>query len=468
VIVVKFEETIKYFVQEAKKDFFIVEKNLESIIKEVKENNFDHIEFFDEGFVLKQLKELKDDFNKGKKEGKLFGVPITVKDTACVKDLESKSGSTILEGYIPLFDASVIKKAKDEGAIIVAKTTQDEFGFGTFSTNTKKIPKNPWDEARSCGGSSGGCAGFTAFTKNYHISIGESTGGSIACPSSYCGVISATPTYGLVSRNGLIDYANSLDKFGCLGRSVDDVFDLLEVISGEDLNDSTNLGNKYKKEEVPLRKVAIVKDILEKCDENVRKIFLEKVEELKKFVKVEEVTLPLNLEYALSAYYIIATSETSTNLAKLCGLRYGVQGNVEGKHFDDYFSEIRSQNFSEEAKRRIILGTFARMSGYRDAYYLKSMKVRTKLINEFKEKFKDYDALLFPTMPTIAPKFDEIKNMTPMQNYAMDLCTVPANLAGLPHISINAGFSQGMPVGLMAVANHLEENKLYSLGKVLE
>ncbi len=465
-----YEETINYFVQEAKKDFSVVEKNLQAIIQEVKENNekgLNYFEKFDEEFVLKQVEELRDKFSK-RKIGKLFGVPITIKDTACVKSLESKSGSKILEGYVPLFDSTVIKKVIEEGAIILAKTTQDEFGFGTFSTNTKLIPKNPFDNLRSCGGSSGGSAGFTAFTKNYHISIGESTGGSIACPSSYCGVISITPTYGLVSRNGLIDYANSLDKFGVFGRNVDDAFSLLEIISGEDALDSTNLGEKFVKKEVPIKKVAVVIDVLDKCDEKVRKVFLEKIEELKKFVLVEEVTLPLNLEFALSAYYVIATSETSTNLAKLCGLRYGVQGEVEGKHFDDYFSEIRSANFSEEAKRRIILGTFARMSGYRDAYYLKAMRVRTKLINEFKEKFRDYDALLFPTMPTIAPKFSEIEKMTPLENYAMDICTVPANLAGFPHLSINAGFVDGMPVGLMVVSNHLEENKLFSLGKVLE
>jgi aspartyl-tRNA(Asn)/glutamyl-tRNA(Gln) amidotransferase subunit A len=461
------EETIRYFVENAKKDFSLVEKNLESIIAEIKENTatgLNHIELFNEDFVKKQLEELK----IKKTKGKLFGVPITVKDTVCVKDLESKSGSKILTGYTPLFDATVIAKAKDAGAIILAKTTQDEFGFGTFSTNTEKIPQNPFDNTRSCGGSSGGSAGFTASTQNYHISIGESTGGSIAAPSSYCGVVSITPTYGLVSRNGLIDYANSLDKFGTLGRSVDDAFALLEVIAGKDDADSTNLGKEFSVEEVPIKKVAIAIDILDKCDEDVKKLFLAKIEHLKKYVKVEEVKLPLNLEYALAAYYVIATSESSTNLAKLCGLRYGVQGEVEGKHFDEYFSEIRSENFSEEAKRRIILGTFARMSGYRDAYYLKAMKVRTKLINEFKEAFKNYDAILFPTMPTIAPKFDEINNLTPLQNYAMDLCTVPANLAGLPHLNVNAGFLQNMPVGLMIVANHLEENKLYTLGKVLE
>ncbi|MDD4250911.1 MAG: amidase family protein [Candidatus ainarchaeum sp.] len=462
-----YNETLNFFVENAKKDFSFVEKNLNSIIQEVKENiksDLNHIEFFDETFVFEQLKVLKNSDYKGS----LFGVPITIKDTACVKGLESKSGSKILKGYVPLFEATIISKLKQEGAIIIAKTTQDEFGFGTFSKNTLKIPVNPFDNERSCGGSSGGSAGFTAITKNYHVSIGESTGGSIACPSSYCGVTSITPTYGLVSRVGLIDYANSLDKFGVFGRNIDDVFHTLEIISGNDDSDSTNLGKSFSKNEVPIKKVAIVKDFLDKCDDNVKKVFLEKIEQLKKFVKVEEVTLPLNVEFALATYYIIATCEASTNLAKLSGLRYGVQGDVDGLHFDEYFSKIRSENFSEEAKRRIILGTFARMSGFRDAYYLKSMKVRTKLINEFKEKFSEYDALLFPTMPSIAPKFSEIEKLTPLQNYSMDICTIPANLAGLPHISMNAGFSEGMPVGIMVVADHLEENKLYSLGKVLE
>ena len=462
----KYKESLKYFVEESKKDFSFAEKNFEQIIKEIREtqkNGLNYIETFDEDYARAQFWELKN-----KKQGRLFGVPITIKDTACVKGLESKSGSKILSGYKPLFDATAVAKAREEGAIIIAKTTQDEFGFGTFATNTEKIPKNPFDNERSCGGSSGGSAGFTAFTKTYHASIGESTGGSIACPSSFCGVTSLTPTYGLVSRLGLIDYANSLDKFGPLARNIDDASLLLSIISGEDKNDSTNLGKEYVEEEVPIKKIGIAKDFLEKCDDNVKKVFLEKMDSLKQFFKIEEISLPLNVEYALPAYYIIATSEASTNLAKLSGLRYGAQGEPTGKHFDEYFSEIRSKNFTEEAKRRIILGTFARMSGYRDAYYLKAMKVRTKLINEFNLAFKKYDLLICPTMPIVAPKFSDIKKLTPLQNYAMDLCTVPANLAGLPHISCTAGMSNGMPVGLMAIAPHLGEKRLYSFGRIME
>ena len=471
---VKREETLKFFVEQAKQDFSKVEENAHKIILELKASQnkkLNYIEEFDGADVLRQLQELKTKTNSaknGKPEGKLFGVPLTVKDALCVKGIESKAGSKILKGYKPLFDATTIANARKEGAIILAKTTQDEFGFGTFATNTTLVPKNPFDNDRSCGGSSGGSAGFTAYNTKFHASIGESTGGSIACPASFCGVTGLTPTYGLVSRFGLIDYANSLDKIGSIGRNVEDASLLLEVLSGKDEKDSTSLNAKYITDEAGIQKIAIVKDFYDGCDDEVKKVISAKIDKLREFVTVEEVSLPLNRMYALAAYYIIATSEASTNLAKLSGLRYGVQGEVEGKHFDEYFSEIRSKSFSDEAKRRIILGTFARMSGYRDAYYLKAMRVRTKLINEFNQAFKKYDLLINPTMPVVAPKFEDIAKLTPAQNFAMDLCTVPANLAGLPHISCNAGFSNGLPVGLMAIAPHLKEQRLYSFGKVME
>ncbi len=469
----KREDTARFFVESARKDFSLVENNLAKVIQEVKfsqSKGLNYVEEFDGQDVLNQIVELKKSFDKkdSRYYGKLFGLPLTVKDAICVKGVESKAGSKILKGYKPLIDATVIEKARAEGAIILAKTTQDEFGFGTFATHTEKVPKNPFDNERSCGGSSGGAAGFTAYTKNYHIAIGESTGGSIAAPASFCGCVGLTPTYGLVSRFGLIDYANSLDKIGCVAKSIDDAALLLEAISGLDDRDSTSLPNGFKAEDFPLKKMAVVKDFFDGCDAGVREVVEKKISELKKFYTIDEVSLPLNVKYALSAYYVIATSEASTNLAKLSGLRYGVQDSVDGKHFDEYFSQIRSANFSDEAKRRIILGTFARMSGYRDAYYLKAMRVRTKLINEFNAAFAKYDLLLYPTMPVVAPKFDEIEKLSPMQNFAMDLCTVPANLAGLPHLSVNAGFAGGLPVGLMAIAPHLQEKRLYSFGKVLE
>jgi len=467
----KKEETISHFVTSTKRDFSLVEQNLYSLIEEIKDSEkkqLNYIEAFDESFVIKQLEDLRKKSAKGFSEGKLFGVPVTVKDAICVKGLESKAGSKILKGYKPIFDATVIEKAKEQGAIIVGKTTQDEFGFGTFSTNTQKVPKNPFDNSRSCGGSSGGGAGFSAYTKNYHLSIGESTGGSIACPSSFCGVVGFTPTYGLVSRYGLIDYANSLDKIGSIARNVDDASLLLSVISGADERDSTNLAKDYYPKEEMIKRIGVVKELLNSSDDNVKSVINKKIDELRKYFVVEEISLPLNFKYALPAYYTIATCEASTNLAKLCGLRYGVQDGVEGKGFNEYFSQMRSEYFSEESKRRIILGTFARMSGYRDAYYLKAMRVRTKLINEFENAFKKFDILINPTMPTLAPRFSDIEKLTPLQNYTMDMCTIPVNLAGLPHININAGFSNSLPVGLMVTAPHLKENRLYSFAKVME
>ena len=465
--IMRVEDSVGHFVELARDDFSVVEKNIVAVIDEIKQSEargLNYIEEFDISDVFRQVDALK----KSNYKGKLFGVPVTVKDAICVKGIESKAGSRILKGYKPLFDATVVKRAREEGAIILAKTTQDEFGFGTFATNTKKVPKNPFDNQRSCGGSSGGAAGFTAFTKNYHLALGESTGGSIAAPASFCGTVGFSPTYGLVSRFGLIDYANSLDKIGTIGKNIEDASLLLEVISGLDRNDSTSLADGFFREEVGLKKIAVVRDFVEGCDESVKAVFEKRIDELREFYEIEEVSLPLNVKYSLAAYYVVATCEASTNLAKLSGLRYGVQGSVDGKTFDEYFSEIRSREFGDEAKRRIILGTFARMSGFRDAYYLKAMRVRTKLINEFNLAFKNYELLLCPTMPIIAPKFTEIEKLTPMQNYAVDLCTVPANFAGLPHLSINSGQVSGLPVGLMAIAPHLCEKRLYTFGRVMD
>lgn len=425
--------------------------------------------------AVNEAKELKARIKSENAKGRLLGVPLSVKDCICVQGLESRAGSAVLNGYLPVFDATVISKARSEGAIIIGKTAQDEFGFGTFSTNTGNsfgIPKNPLDKARSCGGSSGGSAGFTAFSKMPHVSMAESTGGSIACPASFCGVIGFTPTYGRVSRYGLIDYANSLDKIGSMGKSTADASLLLEVIAGHDLKDSTSLDEKMDLNapaNVKGLKIGIAKEFFGKgIDSAVSKTVWASLKKLEKAgAKISKVSLPLNSKYAISTYYLIAMAESSTNLAKYCGMRYGAHETLSGS-FNEYFSKVRSRNFGEEAKRRILLGTFARMSGFRDAYYLKAMKVRTKLIKEFKIAFKSFDVLAHPTMPIVAPKFSEIKKLSPLKQYSMDLCTVPASLAGLPHISVNAGTAKKMPVGVMFTANHLKEAKLVKAASALE
>ncbi len=391
--------------------------------------------------------------------GRLAGLPISIKDCICVKNVESKAGSEILSSYKPVFNATVVSKLINEGAIIIGKTSQDEFGFGGFSTNTKLIPKNPYDKNRSCGGSSGGAAGFTSLTSLPHIAIAESTGGSIANPASFCGISGLTPTYGLVSRYGLIDYANSLDKIGTMGKTVDDAFLGLYNIVGHDPKDSTSLPYEIAPDK-KVKKIAIIKESLE-VDKKIKDLILSRL------TNYDLISLPLVKKYGIPTYYLIALAEASTNLAKYCGLRYGATLPLQGD-FNEFFSKVRSKYFQKESKRRIILGTFARMAGFRDAFYLKAMKIRTLMINEYKKAFKKYDILVSPTMPIIAPKFSEIEKLTPLENYQMDALTVGPNLVGLPHLSLNAGFIKKMPVGIMLIADHLQENKLKTLGEEIE
>jgi aspartyl-tRNA(Asn)/glutamyl-tRNA(Gln) amidotransferase subunit A len=421
----------------------------------------------------------KEEEVSSKDSGKLHSYAISVKDAINVKDIETTAGSKVLNGYKPLFDATVIERVKNEGGMIIGKTAQDEFGFGGFSVNVgvdKKIPLNPLDKTRSCGGSSGGCAGITGKTALKHISLAESTGGSIVCPASFCGVVGLCPTYGRVSRYGLIDYGNSLDKIGPIAKNVHDIALALEVISGKDERDSTCADVKVDKytdfvgKPIKGMKIGIIKEAFgEGVEKEIAEIVRNKVEELKtKGVIVEEVSLPITSKYSLAVYYLIATSEASTNLAKFCGMRYGTMEDPVKKSFNDYFTDIRSSCFSEEAKRRVIIGTFARMAGFRDAYYIKAAKIRTLIINEYKALFKKYDALVCPTMSVIAPKLDEIKKMTPLQSYMIDILTVGPNLAGIPHMTLSCGKIEGMPVGIMFLGDHFAESKIIQLASAIE
>ncbi len=427
--------------------------------------------------VLSEAKELDKKFNFfiTINESATDGIPIAIKDNICTEGLRTTAGSKILHNYIPPFDATVISRLKNFGFSIAGKTAMDEFGFGTFSTNcVYKIPKNPLDPNRACGGSSGGSAGYVAASKFTRVALAQSTGGSISCPASFCGVVGLTPTYGLVSRYGLIDYGNSLDKIGVVGKTVDDCAQVLEIIAGHDPRDSTtierekeiykishNLDSKFK--------IGVPKEYF---SEGVSKEISKKVwQAIKKLesagASYEEISLPTT-KFALASYYIIAMCEASTNLAKFCGLRYGLQGVVENRGFNEYFSEIRTQGFGPEAKRRIILGTFARAAGYRDQYYLRALKVRTLVINDFKQAFKKFDLLAAPTMPILPPQFSEIEKMTPAQIYAVDILTVPANLAGIPQISLPCGKIGKLSVGLHLLGDHFAERKLISAAGALE
>ncbi len=410
--------------------------------------------------------------------GRLSGLFISVKDAILVEGVQSRGGSKILNGYIPPFSSTAVKKLVDEGAIIIGKTAQDEFGFGGFSTNVNvglNHPLNPFDKDCATGGSSGGCGGMSQLASFPHISLGESTGGSIVNPASFCGVFGLCPTYGRVSRYGLMDYANSLDKIGPMGKELYGIASVQEVISGHDSNDSTSLKNNidnyslYIEKDVKGMNFGIIKETFgEGVDLSVEKKVWDAIKTLESLgAKYHEVSLPKTNRYGISAYYLIATSEASTNLARYCGMRYGKEEELKG-NFNEYFSKVREMNFGEEAKRRIMLGTFARMSGQRDAYYIKALKVRTKIIEEYSHTFKKFDALISPTMPMLAPRFDELEKLSPLQHYKVDLMTVGPNLAGLPHINIPVGFEKNLPVGMMIISNHLEEGKLIQVAKEFE
>jgi aspartyl-tRNA(Asn)/glutamyl-tRNA(Gln) amidotransferase subunit A len=429
-------------------------KNIQSIAKEY--NYFNYLE--------KEIPELK--------KNQFY---VSVKDAVCVNGMPTSAGSKMLSNYKPRFDATVVKRLRDVGGVIIGKTSMDAFGFGSFNVNVgldKKIPLNPINKKRVCGGSSGGAAGFTKKFDGSHWAIGESTGGSIACPASFCGVVGLTPTYGRVSRYGLIDYANSMDKIGPICKTTKECGEMLQIIAGADGKDSTciEMKNDFLEllgKDCQKLKIGIIREGFGKgVDPEVSTAVKEAINKMG--VQAEEIKLPLTMKYGIATYYLIAMSEVSTNLAKLCGLRYGQEKKPDDISFNDYFTQVRSENFNSETKRRIILGTFARMAGFRDAFYLKAMKVRTLIIEEYQKLFERYDVLISPTMPIVAPTFDEAKKLSPLQNYMMDILTVGPNLAGMPHLSIPCGTSKGMPIGMIMIANHFNEKILVQLGDFYE
>jgi len=432
------------------------------------EKGFDHSDF------LEKLREKDSELNfmreiveTSENKGQLNGIPFVVKDAICTENVTTSAGSKIIEDYEPVFDATVVKRMKNAGATFYGKTHQDEFGFGTFSTNCAfETPKNPHDPERVVGGSSGGAGAVVAASDYPLISIGESTGGSITNPAAYNGVVGITPTYGRVSRHGLVDYGNSLDKIGVLTKTVYGAAKGLEVIAGHDPKDQTTVegavpGFSENLEERKSLKIGVPKQYLEvELEDGVRENIETSIEKLEEQgFEVEEIDMPLlSADYAVPAYYVLAMAEASTNLAKFAGIRYGMEFDPEEySDFNEYFSEVRTGGFGEEAKRRILLGTYTRQAGYRDQYYVKAAKVRQKIINEFKEAFEEYDILISPSMPDIAPKIEDAESMSPEEVYAMDTLTVGPNLAGMPMISIPNGTSEGMPTGLHIIGDHFEE-----------
>ncbi len=462
------------FIQKIKNKEIDIVEHTHKVIDEIKKINKEY-HYFNTICGESAIKQAE--LVKKNPSGKLAGLSVSVKDCICVKGVETTSGSRILKGYKPVFDATVIERIKKEGGIIIGKVSQDEFGFGGFNVNVGlgfKIPLNPYDKNRVCGGSSGGSGGITQKISYHHVSLGESTGGSIVNPASFCGIAGLCPTYGRVSRYGLLDFANSLDKIGPIGKTTADVALMLEVISGFDGNESTSLDKPvdnykdYVNKDISGMKIGVIKEAFKGCDKAVEKNVWNGIKKLEdNGIKYEEISLPTAIKYGIPTYYFLATSEASTNLAKYCGMRYGKHEKLEGE-FNEYFTKVRSANFGKEAKRRIMLGTFARMAGYRDAYYIKAAQIRTKIVQEYKKAFKKFDVLVSPTVPILPPTFKEVEKLSVLQHYMIDVLTVGPNLAGLPHLSVNVGFENKLPVGMMFIGDHLMEKKIIQLGSGVE
>ncbi|HCX65681.1 MAG TPA: Asp-tRNA(Asn)/Glu-tRNA(Gln) amidotransferase GatCAB subunit A [Eubacteriaceae bacterium] len=405
----------------------------------------------------------------GQKVSRLQGIPYGLKDNICTKGFETTCASKMLEHFIPPYDATVVSKLKDTKALLMGKTNMDEFAMGSSNENSAFKPtKNPWDLNRVPGGSSGGSAACVA-ADEVVFSLGSDTGGSIRQPASFCGVVGLKPTYGLVSRYGLVAFASSLDQIGPITKDVTDSAIVLNEIAFHDERDSTSAKKEeedytsYLTKDIKGMKIGVAKEYFSHgIQEDVKKRVTEAIEIYKDLgAEVVEVSLP-NSKYALSAYYILSSAEASSNLARYDGIRYG----YPAKEFDDLidlYKKTRSQGFGDEVKKRIMLGTYALSSGYYDAYYKKASQVRTLIKKDFDRVFQSCDVILSPTSPTTAFGLNEKKKAEdPMEMYLSDVYTVPVNIAGLPAISIPCGFDQqGLPVGMQLVANAYRENDLF-------
>jgi len=401
-------------------------------------------------------------FDKNPGQGLLAGVPIAIKECISTKGIETNCSSRILQGYIPPYDAHVIERLKAEGAIIMGKTNMDEFAMGTSTETSAFGPtRNPWDPECVPGGSSGGSAAVVAGGEA-PAALGSDTGGSVRCPASFCGIVGLKPTYGLVSRFGLVAYANSLEQIGPLTHTVEDMALLMDVIAGHDWRDTTSAdrqSNSYLsglQDSVIGLKIGIPKEYFgEGVNRDVEKSVWDGVHTLESLgASWQEVSLP-HTRFALAAYYVIAMSEASSNLARFDGLRYGLRVG-EDRDWHTTFSEIRSKGFGPEVKRRILLGTYALSAGYYGRYYLKALKVRTLIKEDFLRAFKDVDILACPTMPIPAFRIGERIN-DPLSLYMADVFTVPINLAGVPAISVPCGFAGRLPIGLQLIGKHFDE-----------
>lgn len=421
-----------------------------------------------EDLALGQAKKIDDLIAGGAKIPVLAGIPYAIKDNMLVEGIKCTAGSKILENYIAPYNATVIEKLKAQGAVILGKTNMDEFGMGSSTENSSFGPThNPHDLSRVPGGTSGGSAASVAADMCVYA-LGSDTGGSIRQPASFCGTVGLKPTYGAVSRYGLIAFASSLDQIGPIAKTAEDAKIVYKAISGKDSKDSTSVAFKTQDSKFKIQglRIGIPKEYFVKgIDPNIEKIVKSSIKKYEKEgVKIVEVSLP-HTEYALAAYYIINPSEASANLARYDGVKYGYS--APGKDLMEVYLKSRGQGFGAEVRRRIMLGTYALSSGYYDAYYLRAQKVRTKVIEDFKKAFEKVDVLMAPVSPFLPFKIGE-RIDDPLSMYLVDVYTVSVNLAGLPALSLPVGKVGKLPVGLQMIGKPFEEFKLLSIAENFE
>ena len=424
--------------------------------------------------AIKKAVEIDKKIENAEKVGLLAGIPVAVKDNICTKNLYTTCASKILKNFIPPYDAFVVKRLKEEDAIIIGKTNLDEFAMGSSTENSGyKITRNPWNPEYVPGGSSGGSAAAVASDLSL-MALGSETGGSVRQPAALCGVVGVKPTYGRVSRNGLVAFGSSLDQVGTVTKDVRDAALLLQVIAGYDLHDSTSANlpvpdySNGIDSGVDGLRIGIPKEYFAAgLNADVHKALKDALNVYERLgAKVIDISL-LHTEYAVSVYYIVANAEASSNLARYDGVRYGYRTS-KANGIIDMYCRTRSEGFGNEVKRRIMLGNYALSSGYYDAYYLKASKVRNLIKNDFDVAFEKVDCIICPTSPVPAFKIGERAN-NPLEMYLSDIYTIPANLAGIPGISVPCGFSkEGLPIGMQILAKHFEEKKLLQIAYAFE
>lgn len=451
---------------------FTVGELVDAYLEVIKEKNYElnaYLEIFNDD-ISSQVEIAEKMFKEGTAT-QMTGVPIAIKDNILFEGHIASASSKMLENHKAVYDAFVIKKLKKEGAIILGRTNMDEFAMGSSTqTSAYSVTRNPHDTSRVPGGSSGGSAVAVASHMSL-VSLGTETCGSVRQPSSFCGIVGIKPTYGRISRNGIIAMGSSLDQVGPMGKTVRDVEILYNAIHGKDVLDSTSMSDEFissfKKKSFK-KKIGVPRDFLNGggIDDEVLKNFEESCDKLKKLgyeiVDIESKTM----QYALAVYYIIMPAEVSSNLARYDGIRYGFS--VDGKNLYDVYAKSKGIGFGKEVRRRLLLGTYILSHGYYDAYYNKALKVRDMITKELNDIFMDVDVLITPTVPFPAFKLGEKMN-DPMAMYMCDIFSAPANLAGIPAISIPAGKTkEGLPLGLQITAPYLREDILFTIGKEFE